>query len=81
MRAFEASQIRSDQPGQQDRRDLVFTKEGQICSSSSNLPAYGIEDGKDAFVCLDPTGGEGDRLALGQKTGTPTADAGTPAKR
>lgn len=62
-------------------RDLVFTKEGQICSSSSNLPAYGIEDGKDAFVCLDPVGGERDRLALGQKTATPTADAGTPAKR
>jgi streptogramin lyase len=44
-------------------RDLVFNKDGQICSSSSNLPAYGIEDGRDAFICLDPTGGERDRLA------------------
>lgn len=50
-------------------RDLVFTKDGQICSSSSNLPAYGIEDGKDAFICLDPTGAERDRLALGQERG------------
>lgn len=47
-------------------RDLVFTKEGQVCSSSSNLPAYGIEDGRDAFICLDPTGGERDRKALAQ---------------
>jgi len=45
-------------------RDLVFTKEGEVCSSSSNLPAWGIEDGKNAFFCLDPTGGERDRQAL-----------------
>jgi virginiamycin B lyase len=45
-------------------RDLVFTKDGQVCSSSSNLPAWGIEDGKDAFFCLDPVGGEQDRQAL-----------------
>ncbi|HEX5360412.1 MAG TPA: carboxypeptidase regulatory-like domain-containing protein, partial [Fluviicoccus sp.] len=39
-------------------RDLVFSEDGQVCSSSSNLPAYGIEDGRDAFVCLDPEGGD-----------------------
>ncbi|MDO9234649.1 MAG: carboxypeptidase regulatory-like domain-containing protein [Aquabacterium sp.] len=48
-------------------RDLVFTKEGHVCSSSSNLPAYGIEDGRDAFFCLDPTGGDKDRAALTAK--------------
>jgi virginiamycin B lyase len=45
-------------------RDLVFTQDGQVCSSSSNLPAYGIEDGRNAFFCIDPTGGERDRQAL-----------------
>ncbi|MFT3856179.1 MAG: hypothetical protein QM742_01245 [Aquabacterium sp.] len=45
-------------------RDLVFTKDGQVCSSSSNLPAWGIEDGRDAFFCLDPDGGSKDRQAV-----------------
>ncbi len=45
-------------------RDLVFTKDGQVCSSSSNLPAYGIEDGRAAFICIDPSGGEKDRAAI-----------------
>jgi virginiamycin B lyase len=45
-------------------RDMVFTKDGQVCSSSSNLPAYGIEDARDAFFCVDPTGGERDRQAI-----------------
>jgi virginiamycin B lyase len=45
-------------------RDMAFTKDGQVCSSSSNLPAWGIEDKRDAFFCLDPTGGEKDRQAL-----------------
>lgn len=45
-------------------RDIVFSKTGEVCSSSSNLPAYAIEDKRDAFVCLDPTGGEADRIAL-----------------
>jgi virginiamycin B lyase len=45
-------------------RDLVFTTEGHVCSSSSNLPAYGIEDGRAAFICIDPEGGEKDRAAL-----------------
>lgn len=46
-------------------RDMVFTQEGHVCSSSSNLPAYGIEDKRNAFYCIDPTGGEADRKALG----------------
>lgn len=35
-------------------RDLVFTQDGKICSSNSNLPAYGIEGGLGGFICLDP---------------------------
>lgn len=35
-------------------RDLAFTKDGKVCSSSSNLPAYAIEDGVPSFICLDP---------------------------
>jgi streptogramin lyase len=42
-------------------RDLVFTKDGQVCSSSSNLPAYAIEDGVPSFICLDPQGADKDR--------------------
>jgi streptogramin lyase len=37
-------------------RDLVFAKDGGICSSSSNLPAYGIEGGRASFMCLYPDG-------------------------
>jgi len=37
-------------------RDLVFAKDGGVCSSSSNLPAYGIEGGLASFVCLYPDG-------------------------
>lgn len=42
-------------------RDMVFTEDGQVCSSSSNLPAYGIEGGRDSFICIDPQGGSRDR--------------------
>ncbi|MGB8328854.1 MAG: carboxypeptidase regulatory-like domain-containing protein [Polyangiales bacterium] len=42
-------------------RDLVFTKDGQVCSASSNLPAYAIEDGVPSFICLDPEGADRDR--------------------
>ena len=49
-------------------RDLVFTKDGKVCSSSSNLPAYAIEDGVPSFICLDPDGGEKDRAAAGLVT-------------
>jgi streptogramin lyase len=37
-------------------RDMVFTKDGAVCSSSSNLPAYGIEGGLASFICLYPDG-------------------------
>jgi len=37
-------------------RDFEFTKDGQVCTSNSNLPAYAHEDGLPAFMCLDPEG-------------------------
>ncbi len=37
-------------------RDLVFTEDGKICSSHSNLPAYAIEGGLAGFICLDTDG-------------------------
>jgi len=37
-------------------RDLVFTPDGAICSSQSNLPAYAIEGGVPSFICLNPEG-------------------------
>lgn len=37
-------------------RDLVFTEDGKVCSVHSNLPAYAIEGGVPAFICLDPDG-------------------------
>ena len=51
-------------------RDLVFTKDGKVCSSSSNLPAYAIEDGLPSFICIDPDGADGDR-ALARPAGQP----------
>lgn len=48
-------------------RDWVFTKDGRACSSTSNLPAYGMEDGLDSFICIDPVGGERDRAIAGGK--------------
>lgn len=42
-------------------RDLVFTPDGRVCNSSSNLPAYAIEDGRPSIVCIDPDGGARDR--------------------
>lgn len=35
-------------------RDLVFTQDGKICSSLSNLPAYATEGGLSGFICLVP---------------------------
>lgn len=35
-------------------RDLVFTEEGKICSTQSNLPAYAIEGGVPSLICIDP---------------------------
>ena len=37
-------------------RDMAFTKDGAVCSSSSNLPAWGIEGGLASFICLYPNG-------------------------
>ena len=37
-------------------RDMVFTKDKAVCSSSSNLPAWGIEGGLASFICLYPDG-------------------------
>ncbi|MCC6196059.1 MAG: carboxypeptidase regulatory-like domain-containing protein [Burkholderiales bacterium] len=45
-------------------RDFSFTKDGRVCSSQSNLPAYAIEDQRPSYLCIDPTGGERDRAAL-----------------
>lgn len=53
-------------------RDLVFTKDGRVCASQSNLPAYAIEDGVPSFICIDPDGADKDRAAL-QATALPKA--------
>jgi streptogramin lyase len=44
-------------------RDWEFTEDGQACSTQSNLPSYGIEDGVPSFICVDPEGGARDRAA------------------
>lgn len=46
-------------------RDFSFTEDGQVCSSSSNMPAAAIEDGRPNFVCIEPEGGAADRAAIG----------------
>jgi streptogramin lyase len=53
-------------------RDMSFTRDGRVCSSQSNLPAYGIEDGVPSFICIDPEGGERDRAALLQRAASAT---------
>jgi len=35
-------------------RDLEFTKDGKVCSSNANLPAYAHEDHVAAFICIEP---------------------------
>ena len=35
-------------------RDLEFTKDGKVCTSNSNLPAWAHEDGVPAFICIEP---------------------------
>jgi virginiamycin B lyase len=47
-------------------RDFSFTKDGRVCSSQSNLPAYAIEGALPSYLCIDPTGGERDRALLTQ---------------
>lgn len=43
-------------------RDFEFTKDGQVCTSNSNLPAYAHEDGLPSFMCLDPQGNSRERV-------------------
>lgn len=45
-------------------RDFSFTKDGRVCTSQSNLPAYAIEGAVPSYLCIDPTGGDRDRAAL-----------------
>lgn len=35
-------------------RDFIFTPEGEVCTSNSNLPAAAIEGGRPKFMCLQP---------------------------
>jgi streptogramin lyase len=56
-------------------RDFAFTGDGRVCASSSNLPAYAIEDQRPSFLCIDPEGGDRDRKALAAKT-APTPSKG-----
>lgn len=35
-------------------RDFDFTRDGKVCTSNSNLPAYAHEDKVPAFVCIEP---------------------------
>jgi virginiamycin B lyase len=35
-------------------RDIVFTQDGRVCSSNSNLPSYAIEGGLGGFICIAP---------------------------
>ncbi len=39
-------------------RDLIFTRDGKVCASNSNLPAYAIEGGRPVFLCIDPGDGK-----------------------
>jgi hypothetical protein len=59
---------------------MEFTKDGKVCSSSSNLPAYGIEDKVDAFICLDPEGGARDMAAVAAVANAPMSGAKTAKK-
>jgi streptogramin lyase len=56
-------------------RDFSFTKDGRVCTSQSNLPAYAIEGGVPSYLCIDPAGGERDRatLAAAPQPATPAA--------
>ena len=35
-------------------RDIDFTRDGKVCMSNSNLPAYAHEDMVPAFICIEP---------------------------
>ncbi|WP_216642212.1 carboxypeptidase regulatory-like domain-containing protein [Pseudomonas frederiksbergensis] len=43
-------------------RDFEFTRDGRVCTSNSNLPAYAHEDGLPAFVCIQPDVADTDTL-------------------
>lgn len=45
-------------------RDFSLARDGEVCSSSSNLPSSAIEDGRASFLCIDPAAGAADRAAL-----------------
>ena len=59
-------------------RDLVFAQDGGICSSSSNLPAYGIEGGRASFICLYPDGEQ--PLGVPKAADAPLASQAAPVK-
>ena len=63
-------------------RDFAFTKDGRVCSSQSNLPAYAIEGAVPSYLCIDPTGGERDRaqLAVLRSPAIPAGPAPAPAQ-
>ena len=54
-------------------RDFSFTSDGAVCSSSSNLPSYAIEDHRPSFICIEPEGGARDRRVLGDRELQPPA--------
>lgn len=45
-------------------RAFSFTKDGRVCSSQANLPAYAIESGVPSYLCIDPGGGKREHAAL-----------------
>ncbi len=48
-------------------RDMSFTRDGRVCSSSSNLPAYAIEDKVPSFICIDPVGADKDKALIANR--------------
>jgi len=56
-------------------RDFSFTKDGRVCTSQSNLPAYAIEGGRPSFICIEPDAGAADRAALVGQTSWTTSSA------
>lgn len=44
-------------------RDFEFTRDGKVCTSNSNLPAYAHEDQLPAFFCIQPDVNDNGSLA------------------
>ncbi|MEQ1754726.1 MAG: carboxypeptidase regulatory-like domain-containing protein [Micropepsaceae bacterium] len=61
-------------------RDFSFAKDGSVCSSSSNLPAYAIEDARPSFICVDPEGGARDREDLAHQADQSRPRANRPTR-